>query len=193
MNIIVNIFVGIRKSRYEKMANSLQEQLLKAGLATEESLQKAKTEKKKNSSNITRKKKPKQSKAASKQSPKQANEPNLADLYRQRNNLERKEREEETRKKQEATRLKKQNRKKLRDLIGKNKQNVENAELRYNFVVGSTVKYVFVTEEQQKQLSDGTLAITFMDGKRCLIPPELKDEILALDPEKIVVIAESKR
>jgi uncharacterized protein YaiL (DUF2058 family) len=167
------------------MANSLQEQLLKAGLATEASLQKANTEKKKHTNN----KKPKKLKPSGKHSAKQTNEPNLADLYRQRNNLERKEREEEIRKKQEAARLKKQNRKKLRDLIGKHTQNVENAEVRYNFVVGSTVKYVFVTEEQQEQLSNGKLAITFMDGKRCLIPPELKDEILALDAEKIIVVA----
>jgi len=176
------------------MASSLQEQLLKAGLATEESL-KAKDTKKNNTSSNAPKGKKAHGKKPSNQKPnkpKQDQEPNLADLYRQRANLERKETEEEEKRKREMARIKKQNRKKLRDLVMGNLKNVEDASIRYNFLVGSNVKYVFVTEEQQTELSDGKLAITFIDGKRCIVPAELHNQIKELDPEKIVVIAEQE-
>lgn len=167
------------------MASSLQEQLLKTGLATEASLKAKQTKKSKQAKGKnTQNKKPPQ------QNTKQDQEPNLADLYRQRANLERKETEEEEKRKRELARLKKQNRKKLRTLVMTHLKNVDDANIRYNFVVGSNVKYVFVTEQQQVELSDGKLAITFIDGKRCIIPADLHDQIKALDPEKIVVIAE---
>ena len=72
-------------------------------------------------------------------------------------------------------------------LINGNLQNVDDAEIRYNSVVGDNIKYLYVTEQQQQDLADGALAITFL-GKRCLIPLETAQQILALDPDKLVVI-----
>lgn len=215
------------------MARSLQEQLLKAGLATESSLQKAREKKESSSQDHAKNKssklkkthknnaknetinresdsrntkkpsrKPRHAQSRTKdqtqQTPKaikkpnaaKSNEPSLANMYRQRAEFERKEQEAEEARKREQARLKKQNRKKLRELVLKHLKNDDNANLRYNFVVGSNVKYVFVTEEQQNQLSTGELAITFIDGKRCLIPADLHDQIKALEPTKIVVIAD---
>jgi len=200
------------------MARSLQEQLLKAGLAIESSLENAQDNAKnksakqkqppknnaksdpKNTAKSSRK--PRHAQSRTKEQPQQApkaikkpkaaksNEPSLANMYRQRAEFERKEQEAEEARKREQARLKKQNRKKLRELVLKHLKNDENANLRYNFVVGSNVKYVFVTEEQQNQLAAGELAITFIDGKRCLIPTDLHDQIKALEPTKIIVIAD---
>ncbi|CAA6802177.1 MAG: Unknown protein, partial [uncultured Thiotrichaceae bacterium] len=66
-------------------------------------------------------------------------------------------------------------------------KNAEDASVRFNFVVGETVKYLYVTEAQQQAVADGELSITFMDGKRCLIPPEIGAQILELDDSKIVI------
>ncbi|HHC74930.1 MAG TPA: DUF2058 family protein, partial [Thiothrix sp.] len=203
------------------MARSLQEQLLKSGLATESSLKKARENNNKNSDEAKNKSSKPQSayknktsrrslnssyqpknqreqnnegtqeKSSDAQSPHHAqknsphstntaqptrkthkkpkaknNEPNLANLYRQRAEVERKEKEDEEARRREQARIKKQTRKKLRTLVLKHLQNDDQASLRYNFVVGSNVKYVFVTEEQQNQLAAGELAITFIDGKR---------------------------
>jgi hypothetical protein len=50
------------------------------------------------------------------------------------------------------------------------------------------VKYLYVTEQQQRELADGVLAITFLEGKRCLIPSEVAQQILAIDPDKLIVL-----
>ncbi|OQX06663.1 MAG: hypothetical protein BWK73_30130 [Thiothrix lacustris] len=73
-------------------------------------------------------------------------------------------------------------------LINDNLHNVDDADIRYNFVVGDNIKYLYVTEAQQQALADGKLAITFLGGKRCLIPDAIAQQILALDPDKLIVI-----
>ncbi|RUM93689.1 MAG: DUF2058 domain-containing protein, partial [Thiothrix sp.] len=40
----------------------------------------------------------------------------------------------------------------------------------------------------QKKLLAAELAITFFDGKRCIIPRKVANEIAQLDPKKAVVI-----
>jgi hypothetical protein len=47
---------------------------------------------------------------------------------------------------------------------------------------------VYVTEAQQTQLANGELALTFLEGKRCIIPLETAQAITALDPDKIIII-----
>ena len=46
-----------------------------------------------------------------------------------------------------------------------------------------------MTEKQQEDLAEGSLAITFLGGKRSLIPIDTAKEIAALNPNKIVIIA----
>ncbi len=187
------------------MSNSLSDQLLKAGLVTQSQIdqseenkqqQKArakarsknhKTGKHKNSNasgkNATSAKG--STPAAKKPSRKGASD--LAKFYQQRNQLEREEREKEEQLKREAAARRKKARKQIRELITAHSKNVEDASVRFNFVVGETVKYLYVTEEQQQAIAEGKLSITFMDGKRCLIPPEIGEQILALDDSKIVI------
>ena len=65
--------------------------------------------------------------------------------------------------------------------------NDESADIPYRFVVAGKVKQVYVTAEQQGRLATGELAIVLLDGKRNLVPSEIGDQVIALDPERVVV------
>ena len=199
------------------MSNSLSEQLLKAGLITEEQVTQAEqdrqqqkdkararanTRKKETNAsgkqaksesprNKARKPKPSQTPQATdkpEKTPPKQSASDLAKFYRERDNLERQEREAEEKRRREKAERKKKTRQQIRELIATNQVNVADASIRYNFVVGETVKYVFVTEQQRIDLAAGSLAVTFMDGKRCLIPVAVAGQIHELDPDKLVVI-----
>lgn len=183
------------------MSNSLSDQLLKAGLVTQEQVNKAVEDKKKPRSKPSSSRgKPNKAKrphsnqkpsTQAKASPNKEKGDDLEKYYKALHVVERKEKEEEDRKRREAAARKKRTRKQIRELIENNTLNQENAEERYNFVVGSTIKYVYVTAEQQKQLASGELAITFIDGRRCLIKTEIGQQIITLDPDKIVIFADT--
>jgi len=157
--------------------SSLSEQLLKAGLVTEEQIKTAHA-------------KPKPKKARSQTSKKQKTPPassDLAQFYNERRKLEREEQQAALKHKQEIARLKKERNQKTNKLIADNLLNDDSAEIRYNFVVGSTIKYLFVTEQQQQDLATGKLAITFMGSKRSLIPIEIAEKIRKINPDKIII------
>ena len=164
--------------------SSLSDQLLKAGLVTEEQIKKASAKPKriiKTSPKPAEQKKPRSQKNKSEDS-------DLALFYKQRSKLEQSEKQEQIRKKQEAAKLKKETNDKINKLINDNLLNDDSADIRYNFVVGTTIKYVFVTEQQQKDLAEGVIAITFHNGKRALIPAKTAKDISQLNPGKIVIL-----
>lgn len=53
----------------------------------------------------------------------------------------------------------------------------------YAFLVGKRVRQLFVTEEVRKRLSDSHLVITRLNGNTFLVPPDIGDQILALNPQ----------
>lgn len=179
------------------MANSLSDQLLKAGLITQDQIEKADQDKQKQKEKARAKFKKKadghpnrtknkpEAQKPNKKPQKQSSD--LAKFYQQRNQAEQAERAAEEKRKRETAERRRKTRKQVRELINANIKNQDDATIRYNFVVGETVKYLFVTEDQQKLIASGELSITFVDGKRCLIPAEIGEQILALDPEKVVI------
>lgn len=170
------------------MATSLQDQLLNSGLAKKESLQNATTTKK----NLPTQSCSSQVKSpAKKQSANQNNNdtPSLASLYKKRNKFERNKREDEVRKRKEAKQLRRLHYQKLSAIITPNTLNITDAEIQYNFVIGNNIKYIYVSDEQQKALILGELAITFLGGKHCLIPANIIAAIREVEPEKLIVLA----
>lgn len=167
------------------MANSLQEQLLKAGLITQQHMEKAKQPKPKSPEKPTNQNKPKPTRPAQTQ-PRQPSD--LEQFYKERARLERSEREAAERAARERAARKKQTREQVRTLLTAHMQNVDDADIRYNFIVGNNIKYLYVTEAQQNALAAGTLAITFLEGKRCLIPSSIIPQLHELDPGKLVVV-----
>ena len=173
------------------MSNSLRDQLLQAGLVTEEQVKKAEQKKKtkpkskpihKNTNKL--KSKPKQQPQKKKPHSKQSD---LAKFYQQRTTQERNEKKTAEKEKQEAAQLKKERNKRARQLINKHKLDDATADIRYNFVVGKTIKYIFVTKEQQQLLEKEKLAITLHAGNRYLIPNEIGKELQKIDPNKIII------
>lgn len=180
------------------MAHSLRDQLLKAGLVTEAQVEKA---------NQPKPQAPRQPQAKSKPPRRESRPPaaapprenktlapvhkeksDLAQFYEARAKTEREERQQAEQRQREIAARRKQTREQVATLINENLRNVDDAEIRYNFVVGDNIKYLYVTEPQQQDLADGKLAITFLGGKRCLIPVDTAQQILALDPDKLIVI-----
>ena len=160
--------------------SSLSDQLLKAGLVTEEQVNKA-AEKPKIFKIFTKKNKETTTKNQKEKS-------DLAQFYKQRSSLENIEKQEQKRIKQLAAKAKKETNDKINKLLNDNLLNDESAEIRYNFVVGTTIKYVFVTEQQQQDLADGLIAITFHNGKRALVSADIAKQISQLNPGKIVIL-----
>lgn len=172
---------------------SLRDQLLKAGLVTQEQVEQA------SQSKPVKKAKPMPPRGKTKAAnhpPKSQPKPNkppressdLEQFYREREQLERTERQEQERLARERAARKKEIREKVRNLLEDKLQNREDAEIRYNFVVGDSVKYLYVTAEQQQQLADGNLAITFLEGKRCLIATDVARQLQEIDPNKLVIV-----
>ena len=181
------------------MSNSLRDQLLKAGLATQAQVDKAEQDKQRPQTRkpqerlekreqTARPSKPQQEPKAKK--PASPSEEDLAQFYSARDKAEREEKLAQERRQREASERKKQVRQQVKTLLEGQILNQTEAEIRYNFVVGETIKYLYVTAEQQIQLAQGQLAITFLEGKRCLISLELAQQIQAIDPDKLIVIAD---
>jgi hypothetical protein len=186
------------------MAHSLRDQLLKAGLVTEAQVEKANQPKPANPRPQQAKPKPprrdnrppaaappqeSRENQAPRPIPKEKKEKSdLAQFYEARAKTEREEQQAAEKRQREIAERRKQTRAQVAALINDNQHNVDDADIRYNFVVGDNIKYLYVTEAQQQELADGKLAITFLGGKRCLIPAAIAQQILALDPDKLIVI-----
>ncbi len=167
----------------------MSDQLLKAGLVTEEQVEKAKEKpiNKNHHKDINKKNK---NLAKRKNSTKKHSEPSdLEQFYQMRASEENNEKQALLKKKREDAQRKKEMNAKVNKLISNNILNDKEAEIRYNFVVGTTIKYVFVNEKQQEQLANGELAITFLGGNRCIIPAKTGKEVLDVNPKKIVIVA----
>ena len=174
--------------------SSIREQLLKAGLVTEEQVKQAETKPKANKKNKPSTARTKQGKNAKSRHTKPQNKSReLTDLerfYQERDATDKAEKAEQEKQRKEAVRIRKEKRAKIGALIKSNMVNDESAEHRYNFVVGSSVKYLFVTELQQEQLAKGELAIVFLGEKRCLFPTEVGKQIREIEQSRLVIFCE---
>lgn len=174
--------------------SSIRDQLLKAGLVTEEQVKQAEAKPKPNNRKKPSAGRVKQNKNAKPGKEKPQHKPReLTDLerfYQERDATDKAEKMEQEKQRKEAVRIRKEKRAKIGALIKSNMLNDEAAEHRYNFVVGSSVKYLFVTEAQQEQLAKGDLAIVFLGEKRCLIPSEIGKQIKAIEQSRLVIFCE---
>ena len=154
------------------MGNPLQEQLLKAGLASKKQAKKAEHEKR-----ISRKQNQGNSPTAA------ANSVREEQAAQERRNRElNRERLEETR---------------LRELKAQVKQLIETNRLPrdgrgepYHFVEQNRIKRIFVSEEMTDQLSRGQLAIVTLGAGYEVVPAKAARQIASRDKEAVVVFHE---
>ena len=71
---------------------------------------------------------------------------------------------------------------KVHGLIRDNSESREEGETAYHFVKGSRIKRIYVTESQRDRLSSNELTVAAMKGKHFLIPMTVANEIKALIP-----------
>lgn len=165
----------------------LKEQLLKAGLVSEEQVREAGRKPKGKGGRGKAKPRKAPPKRHREKPARSSAEIDLAEAYRVRAREEREAREAEARARREAERRRKANRARIAELIREHAQNKDTAEHVYHFAVSGKVKQVHVTPGQLKALAAGELAITFLEGRRCLIAADIATQIEALDPDKLIV------
>lgn len=154
------------------MANSLQDQLLKAGLADSRKL------------GEIRKNKSKQEKQQRKHKVEVIDETKLNVQQAQQEKIERDrqlnfQRDEEARHKAVIAQIK--------QLIEVSELSRARAELSYNFTDGSKIKKILVTDEQLNLLSNGRAAIVKFDDKYHIVPKSVADKIQLRDASYVIV------
>ncbi|MGE0625678.1 MAG: DUF2058 domain-containing protein [Pseudomonadales bacterium] len=169
------------------MAESLRDQLVKAGLATASQAKKA--EKRLEADRHARRRgKP----AADKPTPE------APEAVKARAAKQRAEKREKDRALARATNEKaaaKALRAEIRQLILQNDQRAREArddDLPYNFVHGKKIKKIHVPKAQLEQLSRGTLVIVNNDGLYHLVSKEVAEKIRARDPRRIIAAHDEK-
>lgn len=156
------------------MANSLMDQLLKAGVANEKQAKKAKHDKR---AAKGKHKGPKASPAP------QANE---AALAAQKAAAEKAERDRQLNLERKAAAERKALVAQVRQLIEQNRLPREGADEAYHFTDGKTLKSLPVTPAQRAQLARGRLDIV-RDGERYeLVPAEVADKIRDRDASRVM-------
>ena len=165
------------------MADSLREQLVKAGLATREqadrleqparrtSKSKGDAASKRRGAKNKRKKKPQHNAGpranqpvAAKKGQKTPEAPDAELLQRRRIKAEIKALIEAA---------------SVKDFVG---------EVSFNFMIGERIRQIFVTESAQKSIVAGELAITRLNRETHLIPPETAKQVKALNPNWLIVL-----
>jgi uncharacterized protein YaiL (DUF2058 family) len=151
------------------MGNSLQEQLLKAGLVSEQQLKQTKTTKRKQK----RGGEPDAGDAARREADKAA----AAKQARDRE-LNRK-RDEETRRKTELVAI--------WQLIRDNRVPRNGADIAYNFSDGKALKRLYVSAAQQRDIVEGKLAIVRQDAFYEVVPGAVAERAAAHDASLVLV------
>lgn len=149
------------------MAGSLQDQLLNAGLANKKQAKQAKDHKRKQS---------KQKRAGQ----------TTVDEDRQRREaveaarLEKLERDRELNRQRQHEQAQKAAQAEIRQLIETHRLPLsDRAELRYNFVHGTTIRHLYLDQKQVDQLARGQLRIAVLDNRYHLIPSDIVERIEA--------------
>lgn len=158
------------------MAISLQEQLLKAGLANKQQAKKAKASKKKAT---------KQDLAASSAE---------TQLSLEKARQEKIQRDKALNKQREEEKAKKALDAEARQLIGHHKIHIsDKADIAYRFVDGKLIKNLYVTQDLYNQLVRSQCVISKLDEKYYLIPLAVADRVEARQPSWIIRIAPAEQ
>lgn len=157
------------------MADSLKDQLLKAGFKETRSSGADKKAAKKNSGKAAGKKKHKQHSRAQQSTTKPSPGTSTA------------KGKQDTSTEAAAIAEKKRVKAAIKELIEASALKEFKGETAYSFVLGKKVRQLFVNEEAHKKLSAGELVITRLNGNTQLIPLDQVEPILALNPDWAIV------
>lgn len=154
------------------MGNSLQEQLLKAGLVSEQRLKESRSDKRQTT------------KQTGKRGPR-ADDPARRAADAAREEKARRDRELNRQRQEESDRRAREN--EIRQLIHTNRVVRDGGDLAYNFTDGATLKRLYVNKDQHARLVDGRLAVVRQDAFYELVPAEVAERLRARDARLILV------
>ena len=154
------------------MGNSLQDQLLKAGLVSEQKLKQVRTDKRRK----TRQ---------------DGGKDQAADEHRVRARqaaAEKAQRDRELNRRREEEARRKAEENELRQLIHAHRLARRDGDVPYNFQDGNSLKRLYVTAEQRSALVAGRIALVRQDAGYEVIPSEVAERILGRRPELVLVL-----
>lgn len=155
---------------------SLQEQLLKAGLADEKKVKAVRQEKRKQR----------------KQQPKGAVQVNEAEERARKAREEKAEKDRQLNKQRQQEAEKKAIQAQIKQLIETNRVDRSNGETSYQFADGKRIKKIFVDESMVDQLSRGRLAIVCVNETYELVPEGVARKIMERDEAAVIVLHDRK-
>jgi uncharacterized protein YaiL (DUF2058 family) len=154
------------------VGNSLQDQLLKAGLVNKQKLKQAKSAKRKRTKQTGGK------------------DPNAAEQHRRAEQAAaekaRRDRELNRQRQEETKRKAREN--ELRQLIHAHRVLRGEGDVAYNFQDGGHLKRIYVTADQQRGLAAGRLGLVRQDAGYELLPLEIAEKIAGRNPALILVL-----
>ncbi|MBT0587213.1 DUF2058 domain-containing protein [Alteromonas oceanisediminis] len=152
------------------MAPSLQEQLLKAGVANKSAAKKARAEKRKQQ---------------------KAKQPQSAEAKRAAEEAlqAKKQRDRQLNQEQQAQKEARAINAQVKQLIDMNKQSRRNGDIVFNFTHDNKIKRLYVTQALHKGALAGKLAVVDDNGEYELVPMQVAEKILQRRPEVVVYIA----
>lgn len=75
----------------------------------------------------------------------------------------------------------------IKQIIEDNKAEKTSGEIAHSYLVGKRIKQIFVNEDIRKKLVEGELVITRLNGSTYLVPAEIGEQVLSLNPDWIVI------
>ena len=154
------------------MGNSLQDQLLKAGLIDEQKLKQARSSKHKQTK-------------ANGHRPAPADQETRQAAARARAEKQERDRELNRQRQEEAALRAAEN--EIRQLIHTHRVVREGGDVAFNFTDGTTLKRIYVNKDQQSKLVSGHLAVVRQDAFYEVVPAEIADRVRARDASLVLV------
>jgi uncharacterized protein YaiL (DUF2058 family) len=160
------------------MNNPFQEQLLKAGLVTNQQVKKAQQDKKK------KKKQQRANKAAIDETKLQAQQAAQEKARRDR---------ELNRKKEEQARKRAISAEINQLIISHRIERNEGCDVAYNFKHGNKVKSIYIDEVMRQQIIQGSIGIVRIEGRYELVPKSIAEKIQQRNEERIILFKEEQQ
>ncbi len=160
------------------MANSFQDQLLKAGLVDSNKVKKANREK---------------HKQIKQQQHAHAVTPDAAKLHAQQASAQKAERDRELNRQKVELENKKALAAQIRQLIETHRVPKDAGECAYNFQDGNKIQRMYITESMRKQIMRGELMIVRLGGDYELVSKNIADKIAQRAPDHVLTIKDSSQ
>lgn len=154
------------------MSDSLKEQLVALGLASEKPRQKSKKQRARKGRRATSKRQ-------------STSEISLDEAYRQRAKSEKESAEETRRRKREEDLRRRELNTRIQPIVDAHKLNDPAAELKRNFMYKGRIRSVLVTPDQLKALNAGELGLVFLRGSYFVMPPNIVEQVQEISADHV--------